>query len=436
MSARLRVVVVGAGPGGMAAAVVAAEAGCRVVLLDESQGPGGQIWRRADPAEPAKPPQGRRFAHWLSRLRASGAEFWPGLTVVDQRASGLVRVERAVGWEDLSYDRLILAPGARERFLPFPGWTLPGVLGAGGLQALVKGGLPVAGCKVVVAGSGPLLLAVGAGLVGARAKVEGIFEQAPWTALASFGLTLGSHPGKLAEGARYRWQTLGSPYKPGWWVARALGERRLRAVVVSNGRAEREIACEYLACGFHLTPNLELPRLLGCRIEAGFVAVNPSQETSQAGVYCVGEATGIGGLEKALIEGQIAAWAASGRTVEASRLAAQARKHHRFARGLDTAFALRKELRGLAAPDTIVCRCEDVTRRALEGRATGRAARLHTRCGMGPCQGRVCGPATEFLFDWSAVSPRPPLFPARVSTLAGDARTSASAVTLEPEEML
>jgi len=419
----------------MAAATVAAEAGCRVVLLDESPKPGGQIWRGADPAEPHHSPQGRRFALWFSRLRASGAEFQPGSAVVDQPNPGVLRVERETGWQDVAYDRLILATGARELFLPFPGWTLPGVLGAGGLQALVKGGLPVAGCKVVVAGSGPLLLAVGAALASAGARVQGIFEQAPFSALARFGITLAGHPAKLAEGAKYRWQTLGSPYKPGWWVARALGERRLRAAVVSDGRAEREIPCEYLACAFHLTPNLELARLLSCRIEAGFVAVNSRQETSQSGVYCVGEATGIGGLEKALVEGRIAAWAAAGRLVEAGSLAAQARRHHRFARKLDQAFALRGELRGLAAPDTIVCRCEDVTRQALEGCATGRAARLHTRCAMGPCQGRVCGPATDFLFGWSAVSARPPVLPARVSTLAGDARSLASAPAREPGQM-
>jgi NADPH-dependent 2,4-dienoyl-CoA reductase/sulfur reductase-like enzyme len=97
---------------------------------------------------------------------------------------------------------------------------------------------------------------------------------------------------------------------------------------------------------------------------------------------------------------------------------AQQQKQRRFARQLNAAFALRAELRALAEAGTIVCRCEDVPRAVLEPCATGRTARLHTRCGMGPCQGRVCGPATEFLFGWSVAGVRPPLYPARISTLA------------------
>jgi NADPH-dependent 2,4-dienoyl-CoA reductase/sulfur reductase-like enzyme len=320
----------------------------------------------------------------------------------------------------LTFDRLILATGARERFLPFPGWTLPGVMGAGGLQALVKGGLPISGSRVVVAGSGPLLLAVAAGLAQKGAEIEGIFEQAPLVRLARFGSTLVAHPGKLIEGAGYRWATRGSPYRTGWWVTRALGRTRLEAVVATDGKTQREFECDYLACGFHLVPNPEVARLLGCRIEDGYVAVNALQETSEPGVYCVGEPTGIGGLEKALVEGEIAGLAAAGRGPETERLISAQRRAQRFVRQLDKAFALRSELRTLATLETIVCRCEDVTRGEIEDCVDGRAARLHNRCGMGPCQGRICGPATEFLFGWSAVSVRPPVFPARVSTLAGD----------------
>ena len=203
-------------------------------------------------------------------------------------------------------------------------------------------------------------------------------------------------------------------------MKRAQGAGRLQSVVASKGRAEREIACDYLACGFNLVPNIELAQLLGCRIEGGYVAVDWVQRTSIDDVFCVGEPTGIGGLEKALVEGQIAGLAAAGCEAEAARLAPQQQRQRRFAQRLDAAFALRPELRTLAEPGTIICRCEDVPRAALKSCATGRAARLHTRCGMGPCQGRVCGPATEFLFGWSVAGARPPLYPARVSTLAAD----------------
>jgi len=428
-----RVLVVGAGPAGMAAAAVAAESGCAVTLLDENPATGGQIWRGADADAPHQSAHGYEFAKWSRRLTASGAEFCPGSTVVDHPAPFVLRVERAGHWLDLSFERLILATGARERFLPFPGWTLPGIMGAGGLQALVKAGLPIAGKRVVVAGSGPLLLAVAAALARKGAKIEGIFEQASWPRLTRFGLTLAGHPLKLLEAARYRLQTRAAPYKPGWWVTRAIGRDRLQSVVVTNGHAIREIACDYLACGFHLVPNLELPQLLGCRIEAGYVAANEAQQTSVAGVYCAGEPTGIGGLDKALVEGQIAGLIAAGHLGQAAQFKPTQQKLRHFARQLDAAFAPRSELRTLAAADTVVCRCEDVTRAALEHCVTGRAARLHTRCGMGPCQGRICGPATEFLFGWSVPGVRPPLYPARISTLA--ARPESEAASPGPTQI-
>lgn len=420
MTSSLRVVVVGAGPGGLAAAAVAAEHGCQVTLFDDNPAPGGQIWRGFDSATARAYPHGREFIAWMRRFAASSAIFSPQSSIVDSLAPNILRVECDGSQSmDIEFDRLILATGARERFLPFPGWTLPGVAGAGGLQALVKGGLPIAGKRVVVAGSGPLLLAVAAALNRAGAKIEGIFEQAPWSRLARFGLALAAHPGKLIEGARYRWQTLRSSYKTGWWIQRAIGGDRIEAVDATSGTRTTSIECDYLACGFHLVPNLELAQLLGCRIDAGYVAVNAVQETSIRNVYCVGEATGIGGLDKAIVEGQIAALAAAGRLVEAARLLPLRQKLQRFAMELDRAFAPRAELRQLATPETIVCRCEDVIRAELEACDSGRAARLHTRCGMGPCQARICGPATEFLFGWSAASARPPLYPVRVSTLAG-----------------
>jgi NADPH-dependent 2,4-dienoyl-CoA reductase/sulfur reductase-like enzyme len=337
-------------------------------------------------------------------------------------------LERNGGSRDLAFDRLILATGARERFLPFPGWALPGVMGAGGLQALVKAGLDPQGRRVVVAGSGPLLLAVAAGLAGAHARVEGIYEQAPLARLAGFGITLLAQPDKLVEGARYRLSTLRAAYRTSSWVVRAEGSGKVESVTVTNGRRQWQIACDWLACGFHLVPNLELPRLLGCRIEEGYVAVDTLQQSSAPGVACVGELTGIGGLEKALVEGQIAGWAAVGREAEAGGLSVKRLRMQKFALRLDRAFALRPELRALASPDTVVCRCEDVTSDALKDCASWREAKLHTRCGMGACQGRVCGGATEFLYGWQGAGGRPPIYPAAVSTLAAEAEKAPEPV--------
>jgi NADPH-dependent 2,4-dienoyl-CoA reductase/sulfur reductase-like enzyme len=291
---------------------------------------------------------------------------------------------------------------------------------------MVKSGLSVRGARIVVAGSGPLLLAVAAGLRRAGASVGGVFEQASWERLVHFTRMLSAHPAKLVEAAEYRLRLLDTPCRTGWWVSRADGRQRLESVTVTNGSEQRELACEYLACSFHLVPNLELPQLLGCRIDGNCVTVGETQETSVEGIFCAGEPTGVGGLDKALVEGQIAGLAAAGRAIEAARFFAARDQARGFARALDDAFALRDELRALAAPETVVCRCEDVTYAELQGCPSGRAARLHTRCGMGPCQARICGPAAEFLFGWSPAAVRPPLYPARIATLAASAETNSA----------
>ena len=421
MSTSFDVVVVGAGPGGIAAATVAAEEGKRVCLLDDNAAPGGQIWRGYRAQSARMYPHGSGFLDWTSRLASAGCAVWSGWQAVDCPAPGLLRLESNGQSRDVGFDRLILATGARERFLPFPGWTLPGVMGAGGLQALVKSGLNAEGKRVVVAGSGPMMLAVAAGLRSAGAKIEGIYEQASLARLAAFGLMLFGQPGKLAEGIGYRLKTLRARYRTSSWVVRAEGQGRVESVTVTAGGKERTLACDWLACGFHLVPNLELPRLLGCHVAQGYVAVDAFQESSVHGVACVGELTGIGGLEKALVEGQIAGWAATGCESNARALVPQRERLQRFAERLDRAFALRPELRGLAAPETLICRCEDVEHDALKGCASWREAKLHTRCGMGACQGRVCGTATEFLFGWENTGARPPVYPAMVSTLAAEA---------------
>ncbi|HEU5453658.1 MAG TPA: FAD-dependent oxidoreductase, partial [Terriglobales bacterium] len=193
---------------------------------------------------------------------------------------------------------------------------------------------------------------------------------------------------------------------------------QLRAVVVSSGGREQEIACDYLACGFGLVPNSELGVLLGCELQNGFVRVDDSQRTSVEHVYCAGEPTGIGGLELSLVEGQIAGLVATGQTSKAQQLLPRRASYTRFAQLLESTFALRDELKRLASDDTLVCRCEDVSFARARHYSNWRAAKLQTRCGMGPCQGRVCGPAMEFMLGWRPESVRPPVFPARLGSLA------------------
>jgi NADPH-dependent 2,4-dienoyl-CoA reductase/sulfur reductase-like enzyme len=420
MSAVCDLAVVGAGPGGLAATATAAEAGMRVCLIDDNLAPGGQIWRTSS-AHRAHP----SARTWLQRIHASNVTVHYGTRVVSSPQPGTLRLEDSSQSHDLAYTQLILAPGARELFLPFPGWTLPGVYGAGGLQAFVKSGLSVSGKRIVVAGTGPLLLAVAAALRSAGARILAVVEQASLAKLAQFSLALTAHPGKIIEAARYALCTAGVPFHFGTWVSRAEGEGKLSSIFLRTRSREIQLDADILAIGYHLIPNTELPQLLGCGLCSGFVQVDVFQQTSVERIFCAGEATGIGGVDEAQLEGRVAALAAAGKRRQAQVLISARDRQLRFAHQLGSTFALRDELRTLSQQDTLLCRCEDVSYAAVSACRSWREAKLHTRCGMGPCQGRICAPAAQFVFGWTPPAPRPPLFPVEFSTLAESETTTA-----------
>lgn len=406
------VLVVGAGPAGTAAAVRASEFGKRVGVVDDNPALGGQIWRGG---QNSAAPEAR---FWFNKFGSSSATVFRQTRVFHQPAPGTLLAETPSDVLELTYSKLVLATGARERFLPFPGWTLPNVMGAGGLQALVKSGLPIERKRVVVAGSGPLLLAVAAYLREHGAEVPIVAEQAPRSKLIRFAASLWSQPSKAVQAVQLKRALRSTRFTASSWVLAGNGSDRVESVTLSiEGRVET-ISCDYLACGFHLVPNTELAALLGCRISSGFVEVNDLQETSVPSVYCAGEPTGIGGLDLSIIEGEIAGSAAAGQPSQAKTLFRKRDKLKPFVDRLDRTFALRRELRELPQADTILCRCEDVAFDRVRAYTSWRAAKLQTRCGMGPCQGRICGPATEFLFKWRPESVRPPVFPARFEALA------------------
>ncbi|MGA2749467.1 MAG: FAD/NAD(P)-binding oxidoreductase [Verrucomicrobiota bacterium] len=409
------IVVVGAGPAGLAAACAAAECGRRTALVDDTPWLGGQIWR-GQQSHPSLP-QARQ---WIERFSRSKATLLDSCSVLGPAGSRLLLAEQNAAPRLIQWQRLILATGARELFLPFPGWTLPGNSGPGGLQSLAKHGWPVSGKRIVLAGSGPLLLAVGAGLRKMGASIVSVNEQAPWSRLISFGTALIRWPAKLAQAARLKWTLRGTPFRCGVWPVAADGGEQVRAVTLTDGRRRWTEECDFLACGFGLVPNVELPLALGCQLTNGFVKVDDLQAASVASVYCAGELTGIAGADAALVEGEIAGLAAGGRHDAARPLMARRAAWRRFRAALAAAFALREEVARLAAPDTVVCRCEDVSFERMKTFAGWRDAKLQTRCGMGPCQGRVCGAATRVLFGWGMQSVRPPLLPARVESLAQD----------------
>jgi NADPH-dependent 2,4-dienoyl-CoA reductase/sulfur reductase-like enzyme len=270
-----------------------------------------------------------------------------------------------------------------------------------------------------------LLLAVAAYLRAHGAEIAVICEQASLGNLAWFGAELLRWPAKIAQGFQLKRSLVGVSFAANSWALAAHGEQSLKSVTISRAGRVETIPCDYLACGFHLVPNTELPLLLGCAVSNGCVQVDDFQRTTVPSIFCAGEPTGIGGVELAVIEGQIAGLAAAGRVSDAQTLFGDRHKARRFARLLDRTLRLRPELRALPLSETIVCRCEDVSHSRLQEHTSWRSAKLHTRCGMGPCQGRVCGPALQFLFKWNPDSVRPPVFPARVKTLAGMARESA-----------
>lgn len=411
------ILVIGAGPAGMSAAHVAANAGSTVGIIDDNALPGGQIWRQG----PDHPPTGRAKELVGALAQRPNVTLLSGSRVVQALAGQRLLIEDAKRGVTIGYNKLILATGARERFLPYPGWTLPGVTGAGGLQALVKGGMSVHGERVVIAGTGPLLWAAAATAREHGAHVAAIVEQAAPQSVLRFAAGLVHTPAKVLQALRMRFDLRRTRYLCGAHVLEAGGETQLTHVRVRKGSEEIRIDCDRLACGFGLLPNVLVGTAVGCRVEENLsgtsLMVDASQATSVPNVYAAGECTGVGGMELSSVEGRIAAYAALGNDVAAQRLFPERERYRRFAARMHHAFALDPTLRKLAAPDTLLCRCEDVTFGEVARHRSWRDAKLHTRCGMGPCQGKICGEAAAFCFGWPSNGQRPPFSPARIETL-------------------
>ena len=404
------VLIIGAGPAGMAAALAAAPSGARITVVDDNPAPGGQIWR--DGINAHLPTAARQYRADLAKH--ANITVLCGTRVVAGSGQQVLLEDAERGWA-VPYETLILCAGARELLLPFPGWTLPGVTGAGGLQSLIKGGLPVAGQRIVVAGSGPLLLAAAATVRAAGATVVRIAEQAPWTQVMAFGVGLVRWPGKIAQAL-----TLANPsYRANSFVREVRGNLGVESVFLQVGTHVEEIACDRVACAFGLVPNTQLAQTLGMALHAKHgIAVDIYQASSVPGHFAAGECTGFGGSERALVQGAIAGYAAVRELASAQALWPRAARWERFASHLAARFALRPEISTLATPDTVVCRCEDVCMGQLSGLGHWVEAKLQTRCGMGACQGRVCGAALQYLKGWQQPVTRMPTVPTRIQTLA------------------
>ncbi|WP_293798846.1 NAD(P)/FAD-dependent oxidoreductase [uncultured Bosea sp.] len=445
--------VIGAGPSGMAAAATAAALGLSTVLLDEQPAPGGQIYRgiteTAAATRAALGADYRRGEALVEALVASKTKYSPGSSVFDVSPSGEIAFLAGGRTHLLAAKRILAATGGQERPFPIEGWTLPGVMTAGAAQTLLKQADLVPSGRVVLAGSGPLLWLLAAQILRAGGTISTILDTTPkanWRAalphLPRFLASPYAAKG-LALLARVR---LSVKVVSGVTFLRASGGERLREVTYRCGSAEVTVAADALLLHQGVVPSLHMPDTLGCRIlwNGEQRAFQPEADewgaTSVAHAAIAGDGAGIGGARSAARRGRLAAWDAAHRLgridrAERDRLAsddlAALQRDLAARRFLDVLYEPAAAFRAPTG-DTIVCRCEEVRASKIEaaiaqGILGPNQLKFFMRCGMGPCQGRLCGlSVTEMFAQARGVSPaeighyrlRTPIKPVTVAEMA------------------
>ena len=412
------VVVIGAGPAGMAAAIAAGDAGAAVTVIDDGWLPGGQYHRQPPPqlrAGPGVPIVEAVQRHPRIALRQN-TRVWRAETGDGTREHPHLLFVTDLP-EPIEAPRLVIATGAHDRPIPFPGWELPGVMTAGGVQATMKASNVLPGRRVVVAGTGPFIIAVAADLIQRGTEVVAVLELrrdavCAW-ARSPGGVLAGCVAGKAAEGIGYL-RTLRSrrvPVRLGYRIAAARpgpgGEvAEVDVVATRPGAGTETVAVDAVAVGYGFTAALELPVAVGCELvrdpadRADVVRVDDVGQTSTPGVFAAGEITGVGGADLAAAEGRLAGRVAAGGRPPYVWLLRQ-RMLSRFARALRRAHAIDPHLVARVPGETVVCRCEEVTagqiRAAVHdlGADDARSVKLLSRAAMGPCQGRICAQNAE-----------------------------------------
>ncbi|MEI8222725.1 MAG: FAD-dependent oxidoreductase [Actinomycetes bacterium] len=386
------IAIIGAGPAGLAAAVTVAKKGEKVILIDSSTRLGGQYWRHlpsnwnqkrlpyfAEAQELFDQVLSSPLITWYSNAHVWQAEKKNKIFYLYVLKNGVEEV--------ITAKKVILATGAYDRTLPFPGWTSPGVMTPGAAQAMLKTHGVLVGKKIVIAGTGPFLLPVATGLASAGAEIVALLEaNKPWRWILNVhGLLL--NPSKIREGIYYlkKLRSLGISIQYGSTVT------SFEAGIAKIG--EKKISCDVVAVGWGFVPELSLAGILGAKLKVEkdgtvVIDVNQNQETSIQGLFAAGESTGIGGSVLAIAEGEIAA----GKGNRLTRWRAQV-----FAKGLQRVYPVSSRWLSSLNSEVTLCRCEEVRVSDIHsaivelGAQDGRSAKLLTRAGMGLCQGRVCG---------------------------------------------
>lgn len=448
-----RVIIVGGGPAGLRAAQVLVDQAVRPILLDEAPQIGGRIYQQA-PAAPG-------FARGAKALYGFEAEKAKGLYAtferlrarIDYRPNALafdvidndlhVLIDGRI--ETLPFDALILATGAMDRVIPFPGWTKPGVFALGAAQIALKHQGCAIGKRVAFLGAGPLLYLVAYQYTKAGAEVAAVVSTAPWSNLLMATPDLIRQPATAAKGAYYLGWLLKQriPVLAGWRPKRVVGEDQIQGIELEKGKAGRTIACDAVAFGYGLKSETQLAELAGARFVFDPVQRQWLPEIDdfgraleRPGLYLAGDGAGIGGADAAELRGRLAAAALlqDAGVIDAATGAPPQLRHWRaFRRGIETAFPFPAHLAAAMPDETILCRCENVTAGALRASAKESGtreinrAKAICRVGMGRCQGRICGPAAaEILAATFGVSvdsvgrlrSQPPVKPIAVGDIA------------------
>lgn len=453
-------IVIGGGPAGIGAALSAAEALLDVTLIDEQPGAGGQVYRPLPEAFSAPPSPDSAIGDELRRrLKASAVEtkFERKVWLVGHGDQGFeVRAVGADGPETYFARRLIAATGTSERIVPVPGWTRPGVMGLAATTILLKAQHMLPGRNTIVAGQGPLLAAVAVGILKGGGKIAAVVDLASTGDWLRAMPALVSRPDLLARGAGWLKQIRRArvPILTRHAIVAIEGDAQVTGARVAPVDASgapigpaRLITCDSVALGNGLVPATEIPRVLGAAItydadRGGWITqADDFGVTSIAGLYVAGDGAGIAGAAAALERGRLAGLAAArdaGRLTQDQFLAAAvpiraaARRATRFGAAMARLMAIRPGQVAAIASDTIVCRCEEVTRGDIDEALAAGARDVNqlkswTRCGMGPCQARICGDVVGALIAPTVggraaaqiSTARTPLRPVSYATLTG-----------------